>query len=299
MARLSIPASTATYTAGRGGNSVRFILVHYTGAAGTARNNGTYFSGGNRNASAHVFIDSDDVVYSVPLDSTAWHAGNFAMNQRSIGIEVCSAGEDFTDGEIQQLREVVMELMSAYGVSAENVIRHYDAYDFAQRAGIGGSWVDPRKHCPAPYVDHAKWHPLWAFITGTSDAYGDLTAQGGTTSPTALEVDGYWGEGTTRALQRHFNLVEDGEVSHQWAENVAANAALTSGWQLDETLEGSPTIRAIQARLGMPEGDRDGIIGANTIAYLQAHYGTVKDGVLDAASPCVMAMQRALNEGRF
>ena len=37
----------------RGGNSIKYIVIHYTGNKGdTAKNNGTYFCGGDRNASA-------------------------------------------------------------------------------------------------------------------------------------------------------------------------------------------------------------------------------------------------------
>ncbi|NLH92589.1 MAG: N-acetylmuramoyl-L-alanine amidase, partial [Atopobium sp.] len=49
---IDIPASTSTYSSGRGGKPIGWIVIHYTGASGTARNNGTYFSGGDRNASA-------------------------------------------------------------------------------------------------------------------------------------------------------------------------------------------------------------------------------------------------------
>lgn len=303
MARISMPASAATYTKGRGGKSVRYIVVHYTGAAGSARNNGTYFAGGNRNASAHYFIDDADTVLSVPLDSTAWHAGNFAFNQASVGIEVCSAGEDFSDGEVWQLRTLVMELMQAYGVAPANVVRHHDAYAFGRRDGVGGSWIDPGKMCPAPYCDDAKWQPLWAYITGTTDTYGGVSAptDGGEDAggePTgALTVDGYWGSATTAALQRALECVADGEMWHQWRANVDASPALTSGWQCDETREGSPVIRALQARLAMDEDARDGIWGPETCRALQQAMGTVVDGHLDAPSPCVRALQARLNAG--
>lgn len=162
---IDIPASPATYTAGRGGNSVSWITVHYTGAPGSARNNGVYFSGGNRDASAHYFIDDDDIVSSVPEEDTAWHAGNFNANQCSIGIEVCSDGEDFSDEEIARLTWLVGDIMSRYGIDADHVVRHHDMADY----GFYGSWVDPHKDCPAPYVsgdpDGSKWAWLHATIT--------------------------------------------------------------------------------------------------------------------------------------
>ena len=165
-------ASPSTYTAGRGGCDVEYIAVHYTATQASAYDNCRYFSGGNRNSSAHYFIDGSGTVWrSVPDADTAWAVGNFPMNQRSISIEVVSDGRDFTEEEIAELRWLVQRLRAQYGIPAENVIRHYDAVDFARRAGLGGSWVDPHKSCPAPYVDHDRWHDLWLRIA--PDAAGD------------------------------------------------------------------------------------------------------------------------------
>lgn len=171
MRVVSIPAHPSTYTEGRGAYSPCAIVVHYTGGRGlaggeTAEANGRYFAGGNRGASAHFFVDgSGTVVASVPEADTAWHAGNFRFNQMSIGIEVVSAGEDFTEGEIADLRELVQGLRRRYAIPPENVMRHYDCADFGERWGVGGSWVDPNKACPLPYVDHAKWHrEVWACV---------------------------------------------------------------------------------------------------------------------------------------
>lgn len=161
---IQIPASRATYTEGRGGHDIGAIVIHYTGAEGSARDNGAYFAGGNRNASAQYFVDDVDIVQSVADGDTAWAVGNFSMNQRTISIEVCSAGEDFSEAEIERLAWLVQKLRKRYGVPADNVIRHYDAVDLAYKWGVGGSWIDPHKSCPAPYLDNAKWHALWERI---------------------------------------------------------------------------------------------------------------------------------------
>lgn len=94
----SLRAHPSNYTAGRGGNAIQYIVIHYTAGSttsdGAAEANCIYFSReANLGASAHYFIcDGYTVWNSVPEGDTAWHAGNWAINQRSIGIEVCSAG---------------------------------------------------------------------------------------------------------------------------------------------------------------------------------------------------------------
>lgn len=139
-------------------------------------------------------------------------------------------------------------------------------------------------------------------------AQGDRNGSSGTPSKPAEEqkpsvqqiaVDGYWGSDTTKRLQQTFGTVVDGEVWHQYKPN--AQAAFTSGWKYDNTLEGSPLIKAMQKKLGV---SADGIIGKDTINALIKRYmatsgASVLDGKLDAGSMTVKAMQKALNNGSF
>lgn len=110
-------------------------------------------------------------------------------------------------------------------------------------------------------------------------------------------IDGYWGKETSRMLQIHYGqFFGIGGVDHQWPENVAANSALTSGWNCDRTGIGDSMIRSLQRDLGTPV---DGILGTVDILALQARCGTYQDGVLTGPSPCVMEMQRRLNAGAW
>lgn len=306
MANLTIQASSETYTAGRGGHSVKWIVIHYTGAAGSARNNGIYFSGGNRNASAHYFIDDNDTVLSVPESDTAWAVGNFTGNQESISIEVCSDGEDFTSAEIERLRACTLDLMNRYGIDASHVIRHHDVADH-----YTGRFVDPHKDCPAPYVSGdptgAKWKALHDYVTGASQdastgggqSTGGDSASDSTSKPDssdAIDVDGYWGRDTTKKLQGHFGLSVDGVVSSQYSAYKNSNPGLVGGWDWVSSPKGSPTIKAIQKVVGTTQ---DGIIGPATIKAMQSYFGTVADGEIWGPSAMVKKMQAALNAGTF
>lgn len=309
MANLTIQASPETYTSGRGGHSVEWIVIHYTGAPGSARNNGIYFSGGNRNASAHYFIDDNDTVLSVPEGDTAWAVGNFRGNQESISIEVCSDGEDFTSAEIERLRTCTLDLMNRYGIDASHVIRHHDVADY-----YTGRFVDPHKDCPAPYVSGdptgAKWKALHDYVTGVSQSAstGGSQESNGGSAPTAqpeaskpaqaskIDQDGIWGKDTTRALQKYFGLIVDGVVSSQYAYYTNSNPGLTGGWDWVLRPQGSPTIRAIQSLVGVTQ---DGIIGPKTISAMQKYFGTPVDGEVWCPSSMVKEMQRRLNAGKL
>lgn len=147
------------------GRNIQQIVVHYTGTSAPAINNAKYFGGGNRNASADWFIDKDGTIVQFnadPRNYYSWHCGDGGgrygiSNAYSVGIEVVSAGEDFTKAQINALNALVTALMEDYGVPANRVVRHYDA---------------SRKLCPAPYAGPAneqKWLALWKTITTKED----------------------------------------------------------------------------------------------------------------------------------
>ena len=88
--RLSIawqPASTANYTrAGRPSFQIRMVVIHtteggFTGSVSWLRNP-------RSKASAHYVVSSTGRIAQLVRESDiAWHAGNYAVNRESIGIE--------------------------------------------------------------------------------------------------------------------------------------------------------------------------------------------------------------------
>ena len=58
---------------------------------------------------------------------------------------------------------------------------------------------------------------LGALYDAVQARVNELLAQSGETPDVPqIDVDGYWGEGTTKALQAYFGLTQDGIVAHQW-----------------------------------------------------------------------------------
>ena len=69
------------------------LTIHETATPGaTAENERDYFHSGDRQASAHYFVDHDSIVQILPEALRAWHAGPTA-NTRFLSIEMCH----FTD----------------------------------------------------------------------------------------------------------------------------------------------------------------------------------------------------------
>lgn len=109
-----------------------------------------------------------------------------------------------------------------------------------------------------------------------------------------LSVDGWWGWGTTKALQKALGCVADGEVWGQWSGNRQWLPNCAGGWKWGANPSGSPVIRALQSRLG---ATADGIAGRDTVSALQRRLGVYPDGVCGPKT--VRALQAALNDGRL
>lgn len=160
---LSINKYHGSYNISTRTSQVKYIVIHYVGAGtsapGNAKNNCIYFSGGNRNASAHYFIDDSGIwEYADPKQYATWHCGDGGgkygiTNQNSIGIEVCINGDNpFTSAEINYLNDLVKYLMQQFGINSDRIVRHYDA---------------SRKQCPLYYVNRpSEWENLKRMITG-------------------------------------------------------------------------------------------------------------------------------------
>ena len=162
MTILQMPCNPGNYTARRS-SAIRYLVVHYTGAPGTARNNGAYFaSRGDIGASAHYFVDAQDIVQSVPDGGRAWHCGAASYrhpecrNDNSIGVELCcyqdaSGRWRFAPETVANAVALVRSLMGKYSIDADHVVRHYD---------VTG------KVCPEPWVrDAAAWETFQARLT--------------------------------------------------------------------------------------------------------------------------------------
>lgn len=106
-----------------------------------------------------------------------------------------------------------------------------------------------------------------------------------------LAVDGWWGESTTRALQRINRTPQDGQVSSQYRPNREYFPAAGSGWEwTGENAEGSQLIIKLQLAFHV---DADGIAGPEFVRGMQRYYRVTVDGYMGHAT--VRALQHAIN----
>ena len=157
------------------GKKNKYIVIHWVGAASSAENNGKYFQGGDRGASAHYFVDDDSVVQVVSEKDAAWAVGSSGLldqgspyakygakyfgkctNSNSISIEMCckksEAGNLYISKKtLERTAKLVQGIQKRHKIDNAHVIRHFD---------VNG------KVCPLPYIEQSKWEDVHALLTG-------------------------------------------------------------------------------------------------------------------------------------
>lgn len=128
-------------------NKIENIIVHWVGNAGSsAIANRNYFeslaTSHKTYASSHYVIGlNGEIIRCISENEVAFHSGSYSMNRKSIGIENCHPAWDgkFNENTYNSLVELCADICNRYGLSVNNIIRHYD---------VTG------KNCPKYYVEH-------------------------------------------------------------------------------------------------------------------------------------------------
>ena len=117
-------------------NVVKYIIIHYTGNnTDSAKNNAIYFNGGNRNASAHYFVDDISIYQVVEDNKGAWHIGNSKTapnNKNSLGIEMCCKNGVVTEKTEENTLQLVKFLMKKYNIPISNVRTHAEVTNYGK-----------------------------------------------------------------------------------------------------------------------------------------------------------------------
>ena len=164
-----------------GNRTIKYIVMHYTGnSKDTAKANANYFTGRNRQASAHFFVDNDSIYQSVELRDKAWHCGGYqyfhkeCRNTNSIGIEMCCTAGNYkiSDKTIKNSAYLCAYLCKEFGISADNVdkyvLRHYDVTHKkcpAQMVNNSSEWKDFKTQVKEILRDSSSFEPYLIKVT--------------------------------------------------------------------------------------------------------------------------------------
>lgn len=147
----------------RKGATIKYLVIHDTGNDSKGADTMAhyrYFNGGNRNASAHYFVDDKQVVQLVGDSLSAWHVGDGKgrygiTNANSLGIEMCINSDGNYAKMYYHTVELAKNIMQKFNIPIERVVRHYDA---------------SRKSCP----DHMRKSGWQAWAQFKRDIQGPI-----------------------------------------------------------------------------------------------------------------------------
>jgi N-acetyl-anhydromuramyl-L-alanine amidase AmpD len=152
-------AANTNYTqAQRPAGAIRFVVIHVT--EGSFFGTVAWLRDPRAHASANFVVGRDGKVQElVPLHDIAWHAGNWAVNERSIGIENVGFTDDpsgFTPAEYRATAKLaaVVARRSLIPIDRQHIIGHYQVPD--PNDPLQGGGID-RHTDPGEY-----WH--WGYF---------------------------------------------------------------------------------------------------------------------------------------
>ena len=167
--------------------NVKYVVMHYTGnEKDTAKANSNYFQSANRQASAHFFVDDNNIYQSVALKNVAWHCGgstyyhSTCRNSNSFGIEMCCTAGNYkiSNKTIENSAKLCANLCKRIGITASQVdtyvLRHYDI---------------THKKCPAQMANSANdadWVAFKALVK--KELGGKATTSAATPTTAAFKV---------------------------------------------------------------------------------------------------------------
>ncbi|WP_439384679.1 N-acetylmuramoyl-L-alanine amidase [Amycolatopsis lexingtonensis] len=169
------------------GQQIRYIVIHDTESvpgSGVSPYDQAIatFQKPESGSSAHYVIRSSDgqVTQMVPTKDVAWHAGNWTVNEHSIGIEhegiAAQGGTWYTEKMYQASADLVKFLAAKYHIplDRQHIIGHEDI-SRERTANFGAAHWDP-----GPYWD---WNHYMELLGAPPAATGPADAQAVTINP--------------------------------------------------------------------------------------------------------------------
>lgn len=138
------------------------ITIHNTGnPSSSAANERAWLTNpsNTRTASYHIVVDAKEAIECLPLNESAWHAGDGSGaksgNRTSIGVEIC---ESNYEQSLANAVKLVAQMLKERGWGVDRLRRHWD-------------WSG--KVCPRLMYDGGKWTGWNEFKARVADELGN------------------------------------------------------------------------------------------------------------------------------
>lgn len=279
-------AHSNNYSEGRSGRKIEKVTIHHMAGVLTAKQCGSIFQDGNRQASSNYGIGKNgEIALFVDEANTSYADANWDSNCKSVTIE-CSnskSGGDWlvSDKVLSSLIKLIADIFKRNGIKKAikgETITWHSMYSATT--------------CPGNYL-RSKMDYIVEKVNEKLNNATD-TSDKEESKKHIIDVDGKWGSATTRKAQKVFKTTVDGIVTDQYKCYENENPGLIAFEWLDNPSDyGSELIRAIQKKVG---ANIDGHIGPETIKKMQKWLGTVQDSCVSNPSDVVKAFQKWLNK---
>lgn len=279
-------AHSNNYSIGRSGRKIEKVTIHHMAGVLTAKQCGSIFQDGNRQASSNYGIGKNgEIALFVDEANTSYADANWDSNCKSVTIE-CSnskSGGDWlvSDKVLSSLIKLIADIFKRNGIKKAikgETITWHSMYSATT--------------CPGNYL-RSKMDYIVEKVNEKLNNATD-TSDKEESKKHIIDVDGKWGSATTRKAQKVFKTTVDGIVTDQYKCYENENPGLIAFEWLDNPSDyGSELIRAIQKKVG---ANIDGHIGPETIKKMQKWLGTVQDSCVSNPSDVVRAFQKWLNK---
>ena len=148
----------------RPNNSIKIIIIHYTGMQ-SERESMIRLCNPRSKVSSHFVINQNGKIYRLVQDNQiAWHAGKSCwaqyknLNKNSIGIELVNKGHQFgyttfKKKQLSSLTKICKSLIKKYKIKKKNIIGHSDVSPLRK--------IDPGEKFPWRQLANNKigiWH---------------------------------------------------------------------------------------------------------------------------------------------
>ena len=148
----------------RPNNSIKIIIIHYTGMQ-SERESMIRLCNPRSKVSSHFVINQNGKIYRLVQDNQiAWHAGKSCwaqyknLNKNSIGIELVNKGHQFgyttfKKKQLSSLTKICKSLIKKYKIKKKNIIGHSDVAPLRK--------IDPGEKFPWRQLANNKigiWH---------------------------------------------------------------------------------------------------------------------------------------------
>ena len=288
---------TRHFSQGRDGHEIDKVVIHHN--AGCLSVDDIYNVWQSREASAHYQVTEDGTVGQLVHDwDTAWHAGSWAANSTSIGVEHANCGGPnegwpISDATVIAGARLVAALCWGYNLGRPEWCVNVFPHQYFSSTACPGQLATT--HRDRYMAEAQRFYDELTGGTAPTVSRTEARAEAPAEPTHGLAVDGVPGPATISALQAALGTPVDGIVSGQYKGNqkyVPASDGLRNWEWLYVGSGPSPMVQELQRRVG---AEVDGIIGPRTISRFQERLGVDVDGYWGAATTRVL--QEKLNRG--